>query len=126
KNNYKNEINFIALFESIFNVQNLSLSPNYIVNNILIVSLVEELKPKCSEYKKNMINQQIIAKANELNFYQLIIRLIEISTYHRILTKSIITNTTSVLYDIINKPEFQTINKSINKLFIYKNKDLNT
>ncbi|AJI58985.1 pathogenicity determinant protein PdpC [Francisella tularensis] len=126
KNNYKNEINFRAWFESIFHVQNLSLSPNYIGNNILILSLVEELKPKCSEYKKNMINQQIIAKANELNFYQLIIRLIEISTYHRILTKSIITNTTSLLYDILNKPEFQTINKSINKLFIYKNKDLNT
>ncbi|MDE4965811.1 hypothetical protein, partial [Francisella tularensis] len=55
-----------------------------------------------------------------------IIRLIEISTYHRILTKSIITKTTSLLYDILNKPEFQTINKSIKKLFIYKNKDLNT
>ncbi|MDE4982582.1 hypothetical protein NAI38_12070, partial [Francisella tularensis subsp. holarctica] len=68
KNNYKNENNFRAWFESIFHVQNLYLSPNYIGNNILILSLVEELKPKCSDYKKNMINQQIIAKANELNF----------------------------------------------------------
>ncbi|MDE4988671.1 hypothetical protein, partial [Francisella tularensis] len=57
---------------------------------------------------------------------QLIIRLIEISNYHRILTKTIITNTTSLLYYILNKPEFQTINKSINKLFIYKNKYINT
>ncbi|MDE5024864.1 hypothetical protein NAI69_10375, partial [Francisella tularensis subsp. holarctica] len=53
-------------------------------------------------------------------------RLIQISTYHRIRTNSLITNPHTLLYDILNKPEFQTINKSINKLFIYNNKDLNT
>ncbi|MDE5028283.1 hypothetical protein NAI74_09820, partial [Francisella tularensis subsp. holarctica] len=79
--NYKNEFNFRDLFVYIFHVQKLSLSPNFIVNIILILCLVEELKPKCSEYKKMMISQQIIAKANELNFYQVIIGLIVISSY---------------------------------------------
>ena len=41
----------------------------YIGSNILIIKLVKQLKSGCSQYKRNMINQQIENRENKLNFY---------------------------------------------------------
>ena len=125
KNDYKSEINFSAWFESIFYIQNSFLCNDYIGSNILIMKLVKQLKSGCSEYKRNMINQKIENRENKLNFYQILMNLIEISVHHRILLKSKTTNTSSLLYDILSKPEYAVINKLIHNLFIYKNKNLN-
>lgn len=124
-NDYKSEINFSAWFESIFYIQNSFLCNDYIGSNTLIMKLVKQLKSGCSEYKRNMINKQIENRENELNFYQILMNLIVISVHHRILLKSKTTNTSSLLYDILRKPEYKLINKLIDDLFIYKNKNLN-
>ncbi len=117
---YKSEINFSAWFESIFHIQSTSLSSDYIGNINLIMELVKQIKSGASEYKQNLIQQQIENRQNQLNFYQILMKLIQISTYHKILSKSRITNTSSSLYDLLEKPEYKKINKLVNNLFIHK------
>ena len=83
----KSEINLSAWFESIFYIQNSFLCNDYIGSNILIMKLVKQLKSGCSQYKRNMINQQIENRENKLNFYQILMNLIEIAVHHRITFK---------------------------------------
>ncbi|AXH32295.1 MULTISPECIES: hypothetical protein [Francisella] len=117
KNDYTKEINFSAWFESIFYIQNLCLCPEYIGDKTLITNLVKELRSNCSNYKKIMIDRQI--KIDQLNFYQILMKLIQISV-HRINSKPKLTRTTSLLYNILNNPKYLLIKKLINKLSIYK------
>lgn len=70
------------------------------------MKLVKQLKSECSQYKRNMINQQIENRENKLNFYKILMNLIEITVHHRILLKSKTINTSSLLYDILSKHKY--------------------
>lgn len=121
KKDYKSEIGFSAWFESIFYNQNTFLSRDYIGNNTTIMKLVGQVKSRCSGYKQNLINQQIENRQRELNFYQILMKLIQITTYHKILSRSKTTNTSILLCDLLGRPEYEEINQIINNLFIQKN-----